>query len=134
MRHAILIALAAFLAGPAAAEQPPELRLIPDMCKTTPMAKVSKDFALNFNAANTAYLAKDYAGSLQAIEMAKPHASNGLERSAIAQMEIANLLGQNQTEAALPLLREIVDDPCLASAARLNMQNILAEKEAELAR
>ena len=134
MRYAILIALAAFLAGPAAAEQPPGLRLIPDACKNTPMAKASKDFVLSYNAANAAYLAKDYAASALAIEQAKPHAASGLERTAITQIEIAVLLGQNQTEAALPLLRAIVDDPCLGSAARLNMQNILAKKEAELPR
>lgn len=134
MRHAILIALAAFLAGPAAAEQPSELRLIPDMCKTTPMAKVSKDFALNMNAATAAYGVGDYAGSLEAIERARPHAVSGIEWSAIAHMEIAALLGQNQTDAALPLLRAIVDDPCLTPAARKNFRDILAKKEAELAR
>lgn len=134
MRHAILIALAAFLAGSAAAEQPPEVAAIPDACKNTPIAKVSKEFALNFNAANTAYLAKDYAASLQAIEQARPHAASGIERSAITQMEIAVLLGQQRTDAALPLLRAIVDDPCLTRAARINLGNILAEKEAELAR
>ncbi len=105
MRHAILIALAAFLAGSAAAEQPPEVAAIPDACKNMPIAKVSKEFALNFNAANTAYLAKDYAASLQAIEQARPHAASGIERSAITQMEIAVLLGQQRTDTALPLLR-----------------------------
>jgi len=49
-------------------------------------------------------------------------------------MEIAVLLGQNQAETAVPLLRAIVDDPCLGSAARIDLQRILAEKEAELAR
>jgi len=79
MRHAILIALAAFLAGPAAAEQPPELQFIPDACKNTPMGKVSRDFALNMNAANAAYGVGDYAGSLEAIERARPHAVSGIE-------------------------------------------------------
>lgn len=134
MRRAILIALAAILAGPVTAEQPPEVQFIPDACKNTPMAKVSKEFALNFNAATSAYGVGDYAGSLQAIARARPHAASGIEWSAIAQMEVAVLLGQNQTEVALPLLRAVVDDPCIGSAARIRFQRILAEKEAELSR
>lgn len=133
MRYVILIAAAAFLASPAICDQPPDLRLIPAACKNTPMAKATKDFVVNFNAANTAYQAKNYAGALEALDLARPHAASGVEHSAIAQIEIAALLGLDQKDAAIPLLRAIVDEPCLTGAARENFRNILTEKEAGLA-
>jgi hypothetical protein len=129
MRYAILIASAAFLAGPAFGKQPPEVLAIPDVCKTMPMAKSTKEFAVNFSAANTAYQAKDYAGSLEAIEKAKLHAASGAERSAITQIEIATRLGLGDTEGATALLKAAVDDPCLGPAARKNFSNMLAEDQ-----
>ena len=130
MRYAILIAAAAFLASPASGEQPPEVRLIPVACKNTSMAKATEAFVVNFNAANAAYQAKDYAGSLEALDLARPHAASGLERSAITQIEIASLLGLGQTETVIPLLRVAIDDPCASRAVRKNFTQILADQEA----
>ena len=133
MRYAILIAAAAFLASPAVGKQPPELRLIPDACKNTPRAKTTEEFVVNFNAANTAYQAKDYAGSLEALDRARSHATDGVQRSAITQIEIGIRLGMGDTASGVALLKTAVDDTCLTPAARKNFRNILAKKEAEAA-
>lgn len=133
MRYAILIALAAMMLGPAEAERAPQPIVVPDTCKNTPMSKATESFVTAFNLATAAYQAKDYGAALEALDGARPHASDRMQQGAILQLEIGALLGLDRTDAALPLLRGGVDDPCISSAARKNFRNILDKLEAETA-
>ncbi len=128
MRTAILIALAALLAAPARGQLPPGQGI----CEGSgTAAKASREFAENFNAANSAYAAADHAAAMNALERARPHAKSDMQRSYIAQTEIAIMIGAGADTAAIPKLEAALNDPCVKPAARQNLAKMLGEARAK---
>lgn len=128
MRTVILIALAAMAAAPAQGQ----LILENHVCDRGEVgAKASKPFAETLNAASTAYGAGDHAAALNALERARPHASNNVQRSAIVQIEIAIMVGVGAEASAIRKLEAALGDPCMKRAARLTFEKMLDQARAK---
>ena len=85
-----------------------------------------KEFVENFNSANAALSAGDYAGAVSLAEAARPHALSPMQLSAANQVAIAALY-QMDRSAAKPRVAAALSDPCLPPAVRANYEKMLAE-------
>ena len=154
MRFLIPVALAAFLTGPAWAQlrlenEPPPPTPPPYQYATPEQlaeargpdlgqcpskgGKATKPFAENINAASSAFAAKDYVAALNAMERARPHASDIFQRTALAQIEVASMLQLGGEIAAIPKLEVLVDDPCIGAATREGFRKSLEQARAKAA-
>lgn len=111
---AIVVSLAC-LSAPAFAQTP---------CEGRGAAK--KAFVENFNSANAALSAGDYAGAVLLAEAARPHALTPMQLSAANQVAIAGAY-QIDRAAAKPRVAAALSDPCLPDGVRANYQKMLAE-------
>lgn len=153
MRQVILIAAAALLAMPAAAQRlrleneppapvisPPPPRAVPPMPSLETVAycrepyrqgaKAAPDFVANVNAAS-ALQAEDWYGVIGATAVARPYATNAIQASALMQLEVAAYHGLGNTTALREKLLAALENPCLHEAVRRNYLQILDGLAAE---
>lgn len=149
MRFLISAALAALMAGPALGQrlrlenEPPPPEPTPyqyatpeqlaetrgpplGACQRGP-AKASKEFAENINAASSAFGAKDYVAALNAVERARPHAANGVQLSAVLQIEVASIVQLSGEAAAARKMEALLSDPCVPRNVRQNFTRLLEQ-------
>lgn len=85
-----------------------------------------KEFVQNFNSANAAMSASDFAGAVSLAEAARPYALTPMQLSAANQVAIAALY-QLDRAAAKPRVAAALSDPCLPDGVRANYQKMLTE-------
>lgn len=95
-----------------------------EACTGTGVAK--KEFVENFNSANAALSAGDYAGAVSLAEAARPFALTPMQLSAANQVAIAGVY-QLDRAAAKTRVAAALSDPCLPDGVRANYQKMLAE-------
>lgn len=90
------------------------------------MGAAKREFVENFNAANAALSAGNYAGAVSLAEAARPYAISPMQTSAANQVAIAGVYQLDQA-AAKPRVAAALSDPCLPDGVRANYQKMLAE-------
>ncbi|MET0293821.1 MAG: hypothetical protein ABW042_02305 [Phenylobacterium sp.] len=111
---AIVVALTC-LSSPAFAQTP---------CSGMGVAK--KEFVENFNSANAAMSASNFAGAISLAEAARPYALTPMQLSAANQVAIAAAY-QIDRAAAKPRVAAALSDPCLSPTVREKYEQMLAE-------
>lgn len=121
MRLVLLALATVFCAGAAFAQDMP--------CRPPDgiTQKATKTFVENYNAAQRALNAKDWAGAIGGAALARPHAIYGVQQAILLQIEIVAYDGWGALESLRTKLQVAIQSPCLSEADRNNYRRMLAE-------
>ena len=121
MRLVLLALATVFCAGAAFAQDMP--------CRPPDgiTQKATKTFVENYNAAQRALNAKDWAGAIGGAAPARPHAIYGVQQAILLQVEIVAYDGWGALESLRTKLEVAIQYPCLSEADRNNYRRMLAE-------
>jgi len=132
MRQVTLIAVAAWAATAADAQQPTlPIPVAPGRseCVEAVPSHASSAFVTNFNAASRALQSKDWQGTLGGAALARPHARNGNQQLALHQLEIAAYREIGNHGALAEKLHLVLADPCVSVTERQSFIQMLEQLE-----
>lgn len=88
-------------------------------------SKANKEFAENYNTSSLALRSGDWAGALEAAALARPHASDQRQSTAILLIEVAAYHELGTPAAREQILETALAAPCLPAALRRNYREML---------
>jgi hypothetical protein len=120
MRLVLLALATVFCAGAAFAQDMP--------CRNRDgSSKATRAFVEAFNAATQALQARDWSGAMRQAALARAHVRDGVQSSALTQIEIAALAETGDEGTFAAALDAALGTPCLPDAVRDNYRRMLAE-------
>jgi hypothetical protein len=93
----------------------------------------TKTFVENYNAAQQALQAMDWAGAVGGAAVARPHAIYRQQLSALLQIEVAAYAAWGSQASLTSKLEAGIAAPCMAEAVRDNYRRMLADIRAKSA-